>query len=97
MDQIIRDFYRGTVTGFERNNRLSPEYQKRLEEIAKIGKEIEEMLPEEGKALFEKYTDSYVMLSSKACEEDYVLGYRAGARFMMAALVGNSDDESFEK
>ena len=91
MDQIIRDFYRGDETGFERNNRMGLEYQKRLKEIAKIGKEIEEMLPEEGKALFEKYTDSYILLSSKACEEDYVLGYRAGARFMMAALVGNSD------
>ena len=66
------------------------EYIKRLEEITKIGKEIEEMLPEEGKALFEKYTDSYVLLSSQACEEDYVLGYRAGARFMMDALIESS-------
>ena len=69
------------------------EYQKRLKEVAKIGKEIEEMLPEEGKALFEQYTDSYILLSSKACEEDYVLGYRAGARFMMAALFNYSDHE----
>ena len=93
MDQIIRDFYRGDETGFERNNRIGLGYQKRLDEITRIGKEIEEMLPEQGKALFEKYTDSYILLSSKACEEDYVLGYRAGARFMMAALVGNSDGE----
>ena len=93
MDQIIRDFYRGDETGFERNNRIGLGYQKRLDEITRIGKEIEEMLPEQGKALFEKYTDSYVLLSSKACEEDYVLGYRAGARFMMAALFNYSDHE----
>ena len=87
MDQIIRDFYRGNETGFERDNRLSLEYQKSLEEITQIDREIEAMLPEHGKALFEKYTDSYVLLSSKACEEDYVLGYRAGARFMLAVLL----------
>lgn len=48
-----------------------------MDEIAQLEKEIETMLLEHGKALFEKYTDSYALLSSQACEEDYVLGYSA--------------------
>ena len=94
MDRIIRDLYCGRYEIFEREYHARPEYAKALDEILRIGQEIEGVAPEELKPLFLQYSDACSILSNIAGEEEYLRGYRLGAQMMLAAFSKESPQAS---
>lgn len=94
MDQIIRDIFGGRFDAFEREYQAKPEYKNALDEILRIGQEIESVAPEGLMPLIRQYSDACSNLSNIACEEEYLRGYRLGAQMMLAAFSKESPKAS---
>ena len=94
MDRIIRDLYCGRYEIFEREYHARPEYAKALDEILRIGQEIESVAPEGLMPLIRQYSVACSNLSNIACEEEYLRGYRLGAQMMLAAFSKESPQAS---
>ena len=84
MPSILSDLYNGKCRPFARS--YSAEYQKQLSAVCEAEIHLLSKLPEELRPEFREYAAISSELFSLGCEEDFIEGFRLGARLMSEAI-----------
>ena len=84
MPSIISDLYNGKCRPFARS--YSAAYQKQLSVVCRTEEQLMEKLPEELRPEFMQYLNVSSELSTLGCEEDFIEGFRLGARIVAEAV-----------
>ena len=88
MPSILSDLYNGKCRPFARP--YSAAYQKQLSAVCAAQDELIGKLPQDLRCEFIQYCAVSLELSSIGSEEDFIEGFRLGARLMSAALGSDS-------
>lgn len=84
MPSILSDLYNGKCRPFARA--YSVKYQKQLSAVCEAENQLMKKLPEELRAEFRGYLNAASELFALGGEEDFVEGFRLGARLVTEAV-----------
>ena len=85
MSEIIRELFRGNLSGLEGPFEASSRENTAFSEMEILCEKMEKEFPVEYHTLVEQYKASVMELLDAACEEEYLRGYQFGVRMMVAA------------
>lgn len=91
---FIKQLYYGNISPSAQHFEKSGEYAKTLNEIVALQDEITEDLSERKIQKLEKLFGLQAELLSVSSEENYIKGFRDGAKLMLDVMLG--DDENFK-
>ena len=92
MRSIIGEFYLGNITPSETKMRPSSEMAKAAAVLAETDSYLRAKLEGESLAALERLTAAQLDLVSLTAEENYVNGFRCGARFLLDVLFGEGEN-----
>ena len=87
MSNIIEELFYGNLEPQELTTELTPRLKKKLSELVKKEEKLTSKLSEEEKELFANYVSAYNEFSSISISDDFVSGFRFGARFAYDTFV----------
>ena len=87
MRRILEELYHGNLSVNEQAVRRGSEYARAQAEVARLEDALGKNLPSEAHALLQEYALACGKLSSISNAENFILGFRMGAQFMMAVLL----------
>ena len=94
MRNILVDLYRGNLSPNERAFKRGTDYARAMDRIIEIEGKIRAVIPEEHEKLLRQFASAQADLAAASCLEDFILGYRIGVQFMLAAFL--DDDGCFK-
>ncbi len=83
---ILKDFYYGNIVPVERHTGNSSEVICAVKELETAEKQLQAILQPEAIPLLERYGKVHAELASIEEAEDYIEGFKTGARFVMEIL-----------
>ncbi len=83
---ILKDFYYGNLIPTERQMVHGSEVMRISEELTTIEKQLHAILSPEGISLMKRYEKAHATLNAITDAENYIDGFKTGARFMMEIL-----------
>ena len=85
---ILQDLFHGNITpddsGFDRNSK----YGRAMQAVAEHEERLLALINDEEKSLFISFRDAQAALNGIAAEENFILGFRIGARIMIEVIEG---------
>ena len=78
---FIEDLYYGNIDAQAYNPEFGAELKRKLNDLTEPEKQISDKLSGEEKTLFLKYTDKYIEFTSRSLTNDFISGFRLGAKF----------------
>ena len=87
MSTFIEDFYYGNIEPQEVNTELTPKLKKKLSSLAEKEEQLTARLTGEEKELFLNYVSDYVEFSTTSNADNFISGFRLGARFTYETFV----------
>lgn len=78
---FIEDLFYGNIDAQAYNPEFGAELKKKLNDLTELEKQISNKLTGDEKALFLKYTDKYIEITSRSLTDAFVSGFRLGAKF----------------
>ena len=92
MRQTLEDLYYGNITPNERQMVPDSELKKAVDRVYRYENQLMELLDEDGQTIFTKLIRSQHEIESITALENFILGFRLGARIMAECMDGNDGD-----
>ena len=92
MRKILKDFYYGNITPGEKEMRPGSELHRAVNTAARCESQLTEGLDEVGLALLTNLVKAQHEIDSITAVENFILGFRLGARMMAECLDDNDGD-----
>ena len=92
MRNMLEDLYYGNITPGEQQMVHGSELQKAVNRVAHYESQLTERLDEDGQILLTKLIRSQHEIDSITALENFILGFRLGARLMAECMDDNDGD-----
>ena len=92
MRNILEDLYYGNITPGAQQIVPNSELKRAVDRVARFESQLTERLDEDGKAILAKLIESKDEAESITALENFILGFRLGARLMAECMDENDGD-----
>ena len=92
MRKTLEDLYFGNITPNEQQMVSGSELKKAVDRVARYESELTERLDEDGQTILTKLIRSQHEIESITALENFILGFRLGAKIMMECMDENDGD-----
>ena len=92
MRKVLEDFYYGNITPSEKEMQPGSEMQQAISTATRCESQLSESLDEVGQALLTKLIEAQHEIDSITAAENFILGFRLGARMMVECMDDNDGD-----
>ena len=92
MRKVLEDFYYGNITPGEKEMRPGSKLQRAVDTAAQCEGQLAERLDEVNQALLTKLVKAQHEIDSITATENFILGFRLGARMMVECMDDNDGD-----
>ena len=92
MRKVLEDFYYGNITPGEKEMRPGSKLQRAVDTAAQCESQLAERLDEVNQALLTKLVKAQHEIDSITATENFILGFRLGARMMVECIDDNDGD-----
>lgn len=89
MRKTLEDFYYGNITPNTQDMAPHSELKRAVERVALCEKQLEEILDEPGQTILTRLVRSQQEIDSITALENFILGFRLGAKIMMECMDNN--------
>ena len=91
-NNVLHDFYYGNIVPNEKRFVRNSEFGRAAKEISEADEYLHSILDEAGLAVLDKLTSAQMTLDSITAEENYIDGFKTGARFVLAIMDDKHGD-----
>ena len=92
MRNILEDLYYGNITPGVQQIAPNSELKRATDRVARFESQLTELLDEDGQTILTKLTRSQHEINSITALENFILGFRLGARIMAECMDENDGD-----
>ena len=92
MRKVLEDFYYGNITPSEKEMQPGSEMQRAISTAARCESQLAEGLDEVQQALLTKLIDAQHEIDTITATENFILGFRLGARMIIECMDDNDGD-----
>ena len=92
MRNTLEDLYYGNITPNAQDMTPNSELKRATDRVTRFEKQLTEQLDEAGQAVLAKLIESQQEIDSITALENFVLGFRLGAKIMMECMDNNDGD-----
>ena len=92
MRSTLEDLYYGNITPNEQQAVPDSELKRAVDRVARFESQLTERLDEDGKTILAKLIESRDEIESIMALENFILGFRLGAKIMMECMDENDGD-----
>ena len=92
MRNTLEDLYYGNITPGAQQITPNSELKRAVDRIARFESQLTERLDEDGQAILAKLIESKDEIESITALENFILGFRLGARITMECMDENDGD-----
>lgn len=92
MRNTLKDLYYGNITPYEQQMAPGSELKRAVERVARYESQLTEQLNENEQAILEKLIRSQHDINSITALENFILGFRLGARLVAECMNENDGD-----
>ena len=92
MRNILEDLYYGNITPGAQQIVPNSELKRATDRVARFESQLTERLDETGQSILAKLIESEDEVESITARENFILGFRLGARITMECMDGNDGD-----
>ena len=92
MRNTLEDFYYGNITPNAQDMAPHSELKRATDRVARFENQLSEQLDEAGQAILAKLIESQQEIDSITATENFILGFRLGAKIMMECMDENDGD-----
>ena len=92
MRKTLEDFYYGNITPNEQQMAPGSELKRAVDRVAHYENQLTEILDETGQTLLTKLIRSQHEIDSITALENFILGFRLGAKIMLECMEENDGD-----
>ena len=92
MRKTLEDLYFGNITPNEQKMEPGSELKKAVDRVVHYEKQLTELLDEDGQTILTKLVRSQHEINSITALENFILGFRLGARIMAECMDENDGD-----
>lgn len=95
-NKILKDLYHGRINQASAPIRHDSEYSCCLAVVCSLEEELNKQLSEENKKLLQDFITAQSKLGYTNAEEQFVAGFRLGAKMILEILEKDMDDEQLK-
>ena len=92
MRNTLEDFYYGNITPNAQDMAPNSELKRATDRVARFENQLAEQLDEAGQAVLAKLIESQQEIDSITALENFILGFRLGAKITMECMDENDGD-----
>ena len=92
MRNTLEDLYYGNISPGEQQMAPDSELKKAVDRVARYESQLTEQLDEDGQTILSKLIESQHEIDSITALENFILGFRLGARLMAESMDENDGD-----
>ena len=92
MRNTLEDLYYGNITPGTQQIAPNSELKRAVDRVARFESQLTERLDEDGQTILAKLIESRDEVESITARENFILGFRLGARITMEYMDGNDGD-----
>ena len=92
MRNTLEDFYYGNITPNAQDMAPHSELKRATDRVARFEKQLTQQLDEAAQAVLAKLIESQQEIDSITALENFILGFRLGAKLMMECMDDNDGD-----
>ena len=92
MRKTLEDLYYGNISPFQRQMVPDSELKRATDRVARYESQLTEQLDETGQTILTKFVRSQHDINSITALENFILGFRLGARMMAECMDENDGD-----
>ena len=92
MRNTLEDLYYGNITPNAQDMAPNSELRRATDRVARFENQLTERLDEAGQAVLEKLIESQQEIDSITAMENFILGFRLGAKIVMECMDNNDGD-----
>ena len=92
MRNTLEDLYYGNITPREQQITPNSELKRATDRVARFENQLTERLDEDGQTILAKLAESRDEIESITALENFILGFRLGARLMAECMDDNDGD-----
>ena len=92
MRNILEDLYYGNITPGVQQIAPNSELKRATDRVARFESQLTERLDEDGKTILAKLVESQHEIDNITALENFILGFRLGARLMAESMDDNDGD-----
>ncbi len=92
MRNTLEDLYYGNITPNAQDMVSNSELKRATDRVTRFEKQLTEQLDEAGQAVLEKLIESQQEIDSITAMENFILGFRLGAKIVMECMDNNDGD-----
>ena len=92
MRNTLEDLYYGNITPREQQITPNSELKKATDRVARFESQLTERLDEDGQTILAKLIESQHEVDSITALENFILGFRLGARLIAESMDDNDGD-----
>ena len=92
MRNILEDLYYGNITPGVQQMAPNSELKRATDRVARFESQLTEWLDEDGQTILAKLSESEDEIESITALENFILGFRLGARITMECMDENDGD-----
>ena len=92
MRNTLEDLYYGNITPREQQITPNSELKRATDRVARFENQLTERLDEDGQTILAKLAESRDEIESITALENFILGFRLGARLMAKCMDDNDGD-----
>ena len=92
MRRTLEDLYFGNITPTEQKMTPDSELKKAVDRVVRYENQLTELLDEDGQTILTKLIRSQHEINSITALENFILGFRLGARIMAECMDENDGD-----
>ena len=92
MRNTLEDLYYGNITPNAQDMAPNSELKRATDRVARFEKQLTELLDDAGQAVLAKLIESQQEIDSITAMENFILGFRLGAKIVMECMDNNDGD-----
>ena len=92
MRNTLEDLYYGNITPNAQDMAPNSELKRATDRVARFENQLTEQLDEAGQAVLAKLIESQQEIDSITAMENFILGFRLGAKIVMECMDNNDGD-----
>ena len=92
MRNTLEDFYYGNITPGAQQMAPNSELKRAVDRVTRFESQLTERLDETGQSILARLIESEDEIESFTARENFILGFRLGARIMMECMDENDGD-----
>ena len=92
MRNTLEDLYYGNIAPNAQDTVPNSELERATDRVARFEKQLTELLDDAGQAVLAKLIESQQEIDSITALENFILGFRLGAKIMMGCMDNNDGD-----